>query len=665
MLALKGIVGVSFRPPVSPCYRPRNYAGQPTSRRYVSDTSTLFVAISELEKHNIKLKSFPSVVVVGPQSSGKSSVIEAICGASILPKSMKMATMKPTYLTTIRSSELKFKVGDREFKAETEAAEEVDRLNNNSHVQKIHITVWSPDVYNGSLIDLPGLFVVASKNDTGLPKKVKDMSIEHLNDHTTIPVIIHAAPSDPATNQAIKLVGKCNRDSDSIGIITKVDMLERQKTVFIDDMLRGENYSLGHGYCAVVLRNDSESGKTIADKIKEEKEFFSRIKLKPSGVPQMRKMISDIQFSRIKEQIPHLITDIDSNIGNLKVSQTFLHNLLNNDQKRLSTKLKVMIEKLVGSSVDRAEFEDRLKREFRIIIGKHMESYNKKDRNNIPKFTEKNPIDGNILNYNITHKINPANFKEDGIKELFSYGLVSPVFIDNQTIRNTFIKEIELGLSVPMIDLIIDDPLGKKRAQWNRNLQGYFAKLLADDNIHKIIHDITEKLLLEYIYNDPEGTDDLTKKFAEYMIKEIGNEAYESKIKYSITAMINIEKRPQVSIFEIVRYITQMYPKYFTFHGKFFESMSRETNKLKVEVYSEEWNEAYLKVVSDKLTENCYRNVAVNLLDRMVEKLIEMCFDMFNKENAMKEQAKVNDKVNKLMELRNIIISSVDKQPKN
>ena len=206
-----------------------------------------------------------------------------------------------------------------------------------------------------------------------------------------------------------------------------------------------------------------------------------------------------------------------------------------------------------------------------------------------------------IASFNSTNRANPDEYKIDGIKELFSYGLVSPVFIDNSTIQTTFSKEVNLAVSVSMLDLYINDPLGKKKAVWNRSLNTYFSKLLGDDNIHKIIHDVTEKLLLDYIYDDPEGYDDLTKKFAEYMVKEIGNEAYESKIKYSITAILNLERRPQVSIYEMTRYITQMYPKYFTFHGDLFETYLHENRKLRLEIYSDEWNEAYLRVVGDNL----------------------------------------------------------------
>ena len=633
------------------------------TRKYSTDTSKLFMAVSDLDlKYNIKLKSFPRVTVVGLQSSGKSSVIEAICGQSILPKAMKMATLKPIHLTTIRSQEIKFKIGDREVLTITEATHEIDRANNNTHITKINVTIWSPDVYNANLIDLPGLFVVASKEHADLPKKVKDLSTTYLQDSNNIPVIVHAAPSDPATDQAIKLVNKFGRDVDALGIITKIDMLEKQKMGFIEEMIKGDAYKLGHGYCPVMLRSekDIEENKTINQKIEEESEFITRFNLFPGGVIEMRKMISGIQFTKIKDQIPNLINDIDLQIENLKISQSFMFNLINNDQRNLVGKLRMMIEKLVGSSIERSEFEEKLKQEFKIIIGKYMEdTFNQITKKSLPKLSYET-INSSIIKYNIRNRVDPNNYKIDGIKELFSYGLVSPIFIDNATIKNMFNKEINLAMTVPMLEIFIDDALGKKRAQWNRYLNSYFSKLLNDDNIHKIIHDITEKLLLEYIYNDPEGYDDLTKKFAEYMVKEIGNEAYESKIKYSITATLNLEKRPQVSIFEIIRYIGQMYPNYFKFEGRLFESFARENHKFKLEVYSEEWNEAYLRVVCDKLTENSYRNVAVNLLDKMVEKLLELCMDLFNKENAIKEQNKINEKVAKLTEIKNIIISQIN-----
>ena len=153
-------------------------------------------------------------------------------------------------------------------------------------------------------------------------------------DDNTIPVIVHAAPTDPATNIALELVDKYEKDEKAFGVVTKIDMLDRQNTKFIENLLNNEEYELGHGYVTVILRNDKEveAGMTIEDKIKEERQYFSRnTKFNPAGVPQMRRMISNIQYQAIKEHIPALIRDVDVEIQNLEGSVTFLGSLINNE----------------------------------------------------------------------------------------------------------------------------------------------------------------------------------------------------------------------------------------------------------------------------------------------------------------------------------------------
>src|SRR5207253_1291807 len=114
------------------------------------------------------------------------------------------------------------------------------------------------------------------------------------------------------------------------------------------------------------------------------------------------------------------------------------------------------------------------------------------------------------------------------------------------------------------------------------------------------------------------------------------------KIKYSISAMINIEKRPIISIQELNKELVTIYQKELNFNGGFFETFRRNNRKIKVEVYSATWNRAYITAVAHRIVENCYRNVAVNLLDRMVEKLLEMTIDSLNKTYAEKEKNKIN-----------------------
>lgn len=634
-------------------YRPIHNNNMKILRGYGTDTTQLFNSISELDKYGLKLKSFPTLVTIGPQSSGKSSVLEAVCGKDLLPKGMGMATLKPIHLTTIKSKDAAFKINNKIFTSEKDAQNELTRLNNNPHVKNIKVTVSSPEVYNSFMIDLPGLFFV-SKDDPELPKKVKHLAEQHLEDEQNIPIVVSAAPTDPATNQALQLVHEYKRSDDTFGIITKTDLTKNQNTNIIEEMLQGNRYQLGHGYCALVLRNtnDVNTGKTIKDKIVEEKKYFDgKPKFRPCGVETMRRKISEIQYDKIKHNIPSLLDNIDHEIGVLEKSQNFLTNLINDPNQRLSNRLKLIIEKLVGSSLERAEFEQELKKKLRTEIHSFIE-HEFKDKKFEPKYSNR-IIEKPILAYNTAMKTNVKDFEYDGFKELFSFGLRSPILINSDTINKAVEKEMKLALSCPLFDIIENDPMGKKKLSWNRYLNRYFQNLLVDDNIENTVYEITETMILKYLHDTDHGEiDELTRKFSEYIVKEIGSEAYEEKMRFSMRSLINLEKRPHISLNEMIRELSQLYKEKLIFKGGIMEFFRGNKQKIEVEIYGEEWNYAYLRVVAEKLTENFYRNVAVNLLDQMVEKLLEMTIDMFNKENAMKEKNRVTDKINQLQELK-------------
>ncbi|XWV26324.1 dynamin family protein [Tupanvirus soda lake] len=632
--------------------KPNSYKLYSTCKSF--NSQKLLAAVADLEKFDIRLKNFPTMVFFGPQSSGKSSAIQAITGDYILPTDMKIATRKPTHITTLRSDNVKYKVGDREFFTAKETSNEIDRLNRNDHVEKIDVVVKSPHVHNSVFIDLPGLFSI-SDNDTDdhFRKKVKQMSTAYTSNRNFIPMIVHAAPSDPATNAAIKLVSKIDRRNDAFGILTKFDMVKNQKTAYLERMLKGVDYKLGHGYCAVVLPNDLdiERGVSVEEKIKEEEEFFKKYpNVKPSGVPILRKMISDIQATKIMEHIPAILRDVDVQMDSLKNSQNFLSSLMNGNNKSLSKRLHVMINQLVDSSQQRAVFEDKLYNNLRTELIKYLDT---NDSEKVDIVRSLSYINSGIVK--IYQQNNDVDV-ENKFKHLFSYGAGTPIFIDNSNLREAFKNEAMLGLALSLIEPQINDNLGTKRIMWNKQLNSYFSTLLKDNTIHNIIKNITFKLLLEYICDEGQLSDPKSQKFAEYMVNEIGNEAFESKIKYSITAMINLEKRPNVSATEIIRYFIKKHPEILRMPNTFFTTPS--VQKVVFDIYEKDWMDSYFNVVIDNLTVNCYRNIAVNLLDKMVRKLLEMTMDMFHKENAAKEHNKVNEKMKKLVEIKEILLTA-------
>lgn len=631
-----------------------------SGKRHYS-TNNLFVAISDLNKLGIKLKRFPNIIVIGPQSSGKSSVLEAICGKSILPKKMGMATKKPIHLSLIRDDKVLFQVGDKILQTEQETHDEIARVNNNTFIEKIDVCVRAPDVYNSYLIDLPGLFHVASENDSDTPKKIKSMNIEYLLDKNNIPIVVVAGATDPATNQALQLINKYARARNSMGIISKMDLLMGQNNNLIDDVLSGKKYPLGYGYVPAIFRSDSDisKGVSIEDKIIQENELLTRhfhhLNNIPIGTLAIRQKISNIQFNHIKENIPGLIEDIDKEIDILNRSTDYFNNLAHGDGRILASRLRLLIEKLVGSSIERAEFERILRHDFHKAIKEYISgSLTQNDDTNLTSTSILDPL---LKAYFTQQNCELVNMTEVKFRDLFSYGLISPIFVNTEALDHSLKFETVLGCSIPFIQFTIDDPLGKKRTAWYNYLQNYFNTLLSNDILLNLVYEITEKNILDYILSSNNSIDDLTRQFSEFLIKEIGSETYESKIRFSIQAMINTEKRPNISILELVRHIHIQNPHYFQYHHGLFGKYIGK-HKMNIEIYGSIWNNAYLSAVAESLAENIYRNVAVNLLDKMVEKLLEMTIDMFNKEHCLKTSEKLNKKILTLKSIRDILTST-------
>ena len=117
--------------------------------------------------------ALPQIAVVGGQSAGKSSVLEAIVGKDFLPRNAGICTRRPLVINLQKSEgeeygEFSHKKGERltnmldvraEIEAETERA--VGAGSKNVSPVPIFLTIRSPNVVNLTLVDLPGLTKVA------------------------------------------------------------------------------------------------------------------------------------------------------------------------------------------------------------------------------------------------------------------------------------------------------------------------------------------------------------------------------------------------------------------------------------------------------------------------------------------------------------------------
>ncbi|KAK0985001.1 mitochondrial dynamin GTPase Msp1 [Friedmanniomyces endolithicus] len=208
--------------------------------------------------------TLPSIVVVGSQSSGKSSVLEAIVGHEFLPKGSNMVTRRPIELTLVNTPKAQAEYG--EFPALG-----LGKITDFSQIQKtlsdlnlavpekdcvsddpIQLRIYSPNVPDLSLIDLPGYIQVeAFDQPTELKMKIQELCDKYIQPPNVI-LAISAADVDLANSTALRASRRVDpRGERTIGVVTKMDLVDPVRGAQI---LADRNYPLRLGYVGVVCK---------------------------------------------------------------------------------------------------------------------------------------------------------------------------------------------------------------------------------------------------------------------------------------------------------------------------------------------------------------------------------------------------------------------------
>lgn len=210
----------------------------------------------------------PSIVVIGSQSSGKSSVLEAIVGHEFLPKGNNMVTRRPIELTLVCTPDAAAEWA--EFPALGSG-----RINDFGIIQKrlyemnmsvpteecvsdspIQLKICGPNIPDLTMIDLPGYIQLSSLDQ---PEQLKEKIAGLVEKYIRPPNIILAvcaADVDLANSPALRASRKVDPlGRRTIGVITKMDLVSPEVGSAI---LSGNRYPLHLGYVGVVTRPGKE-----------------------------------------------------------------------------------------------------------------------------------------------------------------------------------------------------------------------------------------------------------------------------------------------------------------------------------------------------------------------------------------------------------------------
>ncbi|XP_045104163.1 dynamin-like isoform X6 [Portunus trituberculatus] len=265
----------------------------------------------------------PQIAVVGGQSAGKSSVLENFVGRDFLPRGSGIVTRRPLILQLINNpheyGEFLHKKGEKftnfdEIRKEIEAdTDRVTGQNKGISNLPINLRVYSPNVLNLTLIDLPGLTKVPiGDQPADIEMQIRNMIMTYITKDSCLILAVSPANSDLANSDALKLSKEADPDGlRTIGVITKLDLMDEGTDA--RDVLENKLLPLRRGYVGVVNRSqkDIDGKKDIKQAIGAERKFFLshpayRHVADRMGTPYLQRVLNQQLTNHIRETLPSL-----------------------------------------------------------------------------------------------------------------------------------------------------------------------------------------------------------------------------------------------------------------------------------------------------------------------------------------------------------------------
>ena len=267
--------------------------------------------------------NLPRIAVVGGQSAGKSSVLECFVGRDFLPRGSGITTRRPLvlqlhhskgeeYATFLHTGERSFAVGEevrQEIAAETER-ETGDKKGISR--KPIQLRIYSPNVLDLTLIDLPGMTKVAvGDQPEDIEVQIREMILEYILEDNTIILAVTPANQDLANSDALKLAGEVDKRGDrTIGVITKLDLMDKGTDAL--NVLQNKVLPLKKGYIGVVNRSqdDINHRRSIRTAVSAEQKFFMSSPYKDMisrlGTKYLQQVLHKELGSHIKVKLPEI-----------------------------------------------------------------------------------------------------------------------------------------------------------------------------------------------------------------------------------------------------------------------------------------------------------------------------------------------------------------------
>ncbi|KAM6979539.1 interferon-induced GTP-binding protein Mx3-like [Aplochiton taeniatus] len=283
--------------------------------------------------------ALPAIAVIGDQSSGKSSVLEALSGVA-LPRGSGIVTRCPLELKMKRRREgdkWHGKISYQNYEEEIDDPSEVEQKIREAQDEMagvgmgisddlISLEISSPDVPDLTLIDLPGIARVAVKGQPeNIGEQIKRLIQKFIKKQETISLVVVPCNVDIATTEALQMAQEVDPQGErTLGILTKPDLVDRGTEENVVDIVHNQVIQLTKGYMIVKCRGQKEitDGISLKEATEREKAFFMEHEhlsaLYEEGhatVPKLAEKLTLELVHHIHKSLPHLEDQIEAKLA--------------------------------------------------------------------------------------------------------------------------------------------------------------------------------------------------------------------------------------------------------------------------------------------------------------------------------------------------------------
>uniref|UniRef100_A0A8B9JVK2 Interferon-induced GTP-binding protein Mx n=1 Tax=Astyanax mexicanus TaxID=7994 RepID=A0A8B9JVK2_ASTMX len=284
----------------------------------------------------------PSIAVIGDQSSGKSSVLEALSGVA-LPRGSGIVTRCPLELklrkikngvqwrATISYSNVQIEF-DNPALVERYVKEAQNKLAGDGVGicdELITLEIKSPEVCDLTLIDLPGIARVPVKGQPeDIGDQIKNLIHRFIRKDETINLAVVPCNVDIATTEALRMAQEVDPEGKrTLAILTKPDLVDKGTEKNVLDVVRNQVISLSKGYIVVKCRGQKQIDEKISldEATRVERDFFKHhehfsclLKEEKATVKCLASRLTQELVDHIKKSLPVMLEQVNKQLWDLR-----------------------------------------------------------------------------------------------------------------------------------------------------------------------------------------------------------------------------------------------------------------------------------------------------------------------------------------------------------